>query len=385
MRPTSFMSPMLAMPTAIVVKMIGAISIRISLMKPSPSGRIAAPRVRPHARRRSRRARCRPAPGRTGSCTWRPLHRRASELHCARKADDPADGATGGSRSTLVVGCWCCVYNANGREIGSYDSQPTKFAAREFLLRGHPHPQSRRRRRAGQYAERSAFVRALTVGTVPRTRRFRPSSPPPSRYPLTRDWRHQSRSARDRCPPMSLRCSRASLLTAAGGRPALSSRRAAADRAAGDLSVALGLGLGTGLVVARQPDALRTRDGSLRAWRSPCLRPVLRVTTNRPTHHRVLAAIGRIGAGRSSPGRNSHRCRASCCLGVCVPDSRGARRSRASRSSRLSRRRSDVRLRQWFGDPLGWVALVLQQNSTSLVHSTRGWIDWTFRGILPSC
>jgi len=28
------------------------------------------------------------------------------------------------------------TYNANGREIGNYDSQPTKFAARELLLRG---------------------------------------------------------------------------------------------------------------------------------------------------------------------------------------------------------------------------------------------------------
>jgi len=28
------------------------------------------------------------------------------------------------------------VYNANGREIGSYDTQPTKFAARELLLHG---------------------------------------------------------------------------------------------------------------------------------------------------------------------------------------------------------------------------------------------------------
>lgn len=28
------------------------------------------------------------------------------------------------------------IYNANGREIGNYDSQPTKFAARELLLRG---------------------------------------------------------------------------------------------------------------------------------------------------------------------------------------------------------------------------------------------------------
>ena len=43
MRPTSFISPMCAMPTTIVVKMIGAMSIRISLMNPSPSGRIAAP------------------------------------------------------------------------------------------------------------------------------------------------------------------------------------------------------------------------------------------------------------------------------------------------------------------------------------------------------
>src|SRR5215210_438770 len=28
------------------------------------------------------------------------------------------------------------VYNANGREIGSYDTQSTKFSARELLLRG---------------------------------------------------------------------------------------------------------------------------------------------------------------------------------------------------------------------------------------------------------
>ena len=28
------------------------------------------------------------------------------------------------------------IYNANGREVGNYDSQPTKYAARELLLRG---------------------------------------------------------------------------------------------------------------------------------------------------------------------------------------------------------------------------------------------------------
>ena len=43
MRPTSRIAPMCAMPTTTVENTIGAISIFTSLMKPSPSGRIAAP------------------------------------------------------------------------------------------------------------------------------------------------------------------------------------------------------------------------------------------------------------------------------------------------------------------------------------------------------
>ena len=35
----------------------------------------------------------------------------------------------------LLAGLFA-LYNANGREIGNYDSQPTKYAARELLLRG---------------------------------------------------------------------------------------------------------------------------------------------------------------------------------------------------------------------------------------------------------
>lgn len=49
------------------------------------------------------------------------------------------------------------VYNSNGREIGSYDSQPTKFAARELLLRGTltlNHVIGA----VPQYAERTPFV-----------------------------------------------------------------------------------------------------------------------------------------------------------------------------------------------------------------------------------
>jgi hypothetical protein len=42
--PTFFMSSMPAMPTTTVQKMIGAMSILMSLMKPSPSGFIFTPR-----------------------------------------------------------------------------------------------------------------------------------------------------------------------------------------------------------------------------------------------------------------------------------------------------------------------------------------------------
>lgn len=46
--------------------------------------------------------------------------------------------AHGGTRATAAGLCLALfvAYNANGREIGSYDSLPTKLAAREFLLRG---------------------------------------------------------------------------------------------------------------------------------------------------------------------------------------------------------------------------------------------------------
>lgn len=45
---------------------------------------------------------------------------------------NPRDGVVA---AALVLGA-LAVFNANGREIPSYDSQPTKYAARELLLRG---------------------------------------------------------------------------------------------------------------------------------------------------------------------------------------------------------------------------------------------------------
>lgn len=38
--------------------------------------------------------------------------------------------------AALLAVALLAAYNANGREIGTYDSQPTKFAARELLVRG---------------------------------------------------------------------------------------------------------------------------------------------------------------------------------------------------------------------------------------------------------
>ena len=40
--------------------------------------------------------------------------------------------------AALLAAALFLVYNSNGREIGNFDSQPTKYAARELLLRGAP-------------------------------------------------------------------------------------------------------------------------------------------------------------------------------------------------------------------------------------------------------
>jgi hypothetical protein len=41
-----------------------------------------------------------------------------------------------GQAAAILFGCLLLLYNANGREIATYDSQPSKYAARELLQRG---------------------------------------------------------------------------------------------------------------------------------------------------------------------------------------------------------------------------------------------------------
>ena len=144
--------------------------------------------------------------------------------------------------AAAIVGVLLLVYNANGREIGSYDSQPTKFAARELLLRGTL-TLSHVVGATPAYSERMAFVLA-------RDGRYRSAySPVPAiaaaviSYPLVRLHLLDLRSP---LAPNRIAVIGASVLTAlAVGLLFLTARQRTPRRTAGLL--ALGLGLGTGL------------------------------------------------------------------------------------------------------------------------------------------
>lgn len=147
----------------------------------------------------------------------------------------------------IRIACLVCtslfvVYNANGREIGSYDSQPTKFAARELLLRGTlslNHVVGR----VPELAERSGFVLA-------KDGRYRSAySPVPAvaaaaiAWPL---WTTGIVDIRAPAAPNLIAVLAASLLTAISAALAyLTARRTLAPRAA--VLLAIGLGMGTGL------------------------------------------------------------------------------------------------------------------------------------------
>ena len=71
------------------------------------------------------------------------------------------DGRSPAAEKWVAAGVFAAmflVYNANGREIGSYDSRPTALAARELLVRGTlrlDHPVAV----TPEYATRWGFIR----------------------------------------------------------------------------------------------------------------------------------------------------------------------------------------------------------------------------------
>ncbi|HYT73349.1 MAG TPA: hypothetical protein VEL79_01255, partial [Vicinamibacterales bacterium] len=163
-------------------------------------------------------------------------------------APEPTIGtATSRSRSDLwiaaaVAATLMIIYNANGREIGSIDSQPNKFAARELLLRrtlALNHVVGA----IPQLAGRPSFVLAADG-------RFRSAySPVPAvlaagiAWPLTKIGILDLRAPR---APNVIAVLAASLLTAIAVALAYVTARQRVSRRRA-LLIATGLGLGTGL------------------------------------------------------------------------------------------------------------------------------------------
>lgn len=179
----------------------------------------------------------------------------------------------------FLAGACFLVFNANGREIGSYDSQPTKYAARELLLRGTL-GLNYVVGRTPELADRSGFVMA-------RDGRYRSAySPVPATLAAAVAWPLWTFGLLDiRAPlaPNVIGAVGASLLAALSVACAfLIARRRLPGR--GAALVAVGFGLGTGMwstvsqtlwqhesailglslaLVALTRDELRVRDGLL--------------------------------------------------------------------------------------------------------------------------
>lgn len=184
------------------------------------------------------------------------------------------------------------LYNANGREIGSYDSQPTKYAARELLLRGTlslNHVVGR----TPQLAERPAFVTAENG-------RYRSAySPVPAIaaavvvWPI---WKAGLLDLRTPWAPTIIAVVAASTLTAVAVALAfLTARRFLSAPRAALLAVALGMGTGYWSTVSQTLWQHETAAFGLALF-------VLAFTTlGKPRTALVVAGIGLGLAGTSRP------------------------------------------------------------------------------------
>jgi hypothetical protein len=260
------------------------------------------------------------------------------------------------------------VYNANGREIGSYDSQPTKFAARELLLRGTltlNHVVGA----VPQYSERAAFI-------LCRDGRYRSAySPVPSilaaaiAYPLV-----QTRLLDPASPaaPSIIAVTGASVLTALAVALLYLSARRRVTRARGVL-IALGLGLGTGL----WPQVSQTLWAHETAIFGMAIAVAAFSTTEArlPAGATLCAALGLALAGLARPQLAPMI--AVMLAGIWARAPRRAAIAAVSVVAAAAAAMMFVNWR-WFGTPLGAVALLRDTNTA--IHGTRGWIDWRFEG-----
>jgi hypothetical protein len=284
----------------------------------------------------------------------------------------PAAAIAGRDRwiAAAIVAVLLLAYNANGREIGSYDSQPTKFAARELLLRGTltlNHVVGR----TPAYAERMAFVR------TPDGRYRSAYSPVPAiaaaaiAYPLVKLHLLDLKSP---LAPGRIAVIGASVMTAlAVGLLFLTARQWTSRRAA--ILLCLGLGLGTGFWCAvsrtlwQHETAIFGMAIAMAGFASTGERLGLRQT--------MWTAAGLALAGTARPQLAPMV--ALVLLGVWA---RAPVRAAALATTIVGGAAALLMLTnwRWFGAPLGAVAGLGSANDA--IHLTRGWIDWRFEGLV---
>ena len=268
-----------------------------------------------------------------------------------------------------LIAALLLVYNANGREIGSYDSQPTKFAARELLLRGTLALNHVVGAVPG-YSDRDSFV-------LCRDGRYRSAySPVPAvlaaavSYPLvkTRLLDLASPSA-----PGVIAVIGASFLTALAVALLYLAARRRVTRGRAVL-IAAGLGLGTGL----WPLVSRT----LWAHETAILGMAIAVAAFCATEDRlsagaaVCAAFGLALAGLARPQLAPMI--AVMLAGLWVRASRAAAGAAIGIVAAAGAAMMLLNW-QWFGAPFGAQTVLLAK--TNSVHGTRGWITWSLEGL----
>jgi hypothetical protein len=271
--------------------------------------------------------------------------------------------------AAAIVAGLLLAYNANGREIGSYDSQPTKFAARELLLRGTltlNHVVGG----TPTYAERMAFV-------LTRDGRYRSAySPVPAiaaaviAYPLVQLHLLDLRSP---LAPNRIAVVGASVLTAlAVGILYLTARQRTSRRAA--ILLSLGLGLGTGLWCAvsrtlwQHETAIFGMAIAMAGFASTDERLGLRQA--------LWTGIGLALAGTARP-------QLAPMVAVILAGvwGRAPRRAAAAATAIVGGAAAILMFMnwRWFGTPLGAVSNL--GNTNDVIHLTKGWIDWHFEGV----
>ena len=150
--------------------------------------------------------------------------------------------ARDGLSAAVIFVALLLVYNANGREIGSFDSQPTKFAARELLARGTLSLNAVVEA-TPEYANRWGFILAPD-GTYRSV-----YSPVPAMLAAGLTWPFRRAGLIDTgaplAPALMAKATASILVAAAVALGFLTARQSLSRRQAG--LVAMGLGLGTGL------------------------------------------------------------------------------------------------------------------------------------------